>query len=566
MRAFEVKQDRCRVCLKCMQVCPIHAVELQDGAVRVEDSRCVNCGLCYQHCPHGAIDWEDQTGMVREFIRAGRKVIFSFDPAIYGLLPEGVLMEQMAAAVKKLGACGAADASEAAAAVASEYGRLIRERHSENFILTHCPVVRNLVEQHWPELLEDLIPVTSPMIAHGRMLKRDFPNAAVVYVTVCAACTLEMRDVRHSTEINAVLTWPQLQAWLRAEGIAPAACEAEPLLGESGGKGKLGALPGGMLEPLRDYADPGAYRCLAAQGMNACKSALKAMRSGQLHRCILDLSACEGGCMGGAAGGLDLVDCYTKGLPLGMEASAAKMPEPDIRGIAMATPAISRFGIPFDPDEVQIQAMLNHIGVGNPQKQADCGRCGFPTCRERAKAILWGRDNVNLCINAVEEAMRGVYRQLYDQLPLAVLLVDDTQKVVGFNREAAGIFLLRENEEKYIFELMDPGDFQYVMNTGLPIRSRQIDLPEFFMKAEVQLVPLKSLGLVAGIFRDITDQENREAERLSARLESVDIAQKLIEKQMTVAQEIAFLLGETTAETKVTLNQLKQRIMEEDEV
>ena len=232
----------------------------------------------------------------------------------------------------------------------------------------------------------------------------------------------------------------------------------------------------------------------------------------------------------------------------------------------MATPAISRFGIPFDPDEVQIQAMLNHIGVGNPQKQADCGRCGFPTCRERAKAILWGRDNVNLCINAVEEAMRGVYRQLYDQLPLAVLLVDDTQKVVGFNREAAGIFLLRENEEKYIFELMDPGDFQYVMNTGLPILNRQIDLPEFYMKAELQLVPLKSLGLVAGIFRDITDQENREAERLSARLESVDIAQKLIEKQMTVAQEIAFLLGETTAETKVTLNQLKQRIMEEDEV
>ena len=566
MRAFEIKTDQCRVCLRCMQLCPIHAIELRDGQIQVEDSRCVNCGLCYQHCPHKAIVWSDQTPQVKGFLQANRKVIFSFDPVIRSLLPEGVTLEQLASAVQKLGVWECADASEAAVAVASEYGRLIQARNEDNLILTRCPVVRNLVEQHWPELLSCLIPVASPMIAHGRMLKRDFTSAAVVHVTACAARSKEMTDVRHSTEINGVLTWPQLSKWLEAEHIDPAACGEEPLLGESGGKGQLSALPGGMLELLGDYADLHDYRCLNVEGMNACKAALKAMRTGQLHHCILDLSACQGGCMGGPAGGLDLVDCYAKGLPLGMAAAAEPETPVDLHGIAMSTPAISRFGTPFDPDEAQIQAMLNHIGVGNPRKQADCGRCGFPTCRARATAILWGRDNVNLCIKAVEEAMQGVYQQLYEQLPMAILLVDETQKVVGFNAEAASMFMLHSEAEKYIFEIMDPGDFQYVLNTGLSIANRRIDIPEIFMKAEAQFVPLKELGLVAGLFRDITAEEASEAQRQQARLESVDIAQRLIEKQMTVAQQIAFLLGETTAETKVSLNQLKQRILEEDKV
>ena len=244
---------------------------------------------------------------------------------------------------------------------------------------------------------------------------------------------------------------------------------------------------------------------------------------------------------------------------------ASDTPVPDLNRLPMSTPAISRFGIPFNPDETQIQAMLNHIGVGNPRKQANCGRCGFPTCRDRAKAILWGRDNVNLCINAVEEAMRGIYRHLYENLPVAAVLVDETQKIVSFNQEAASLFLLRAEDEKYIFELMDPGDFQYVLSIGLPVRNRRYDLPELYLRVEAQIVPLKELNMAMGLFRDVTAEEQNEAIRQSARLQSADMAQQLIEKQMTVAQQIAFLLGETTAETKVTLNQLKQRILEEDE-
>ena len=137
---------------------------------------------------------------------------------------------------------------------------------------------------------------------------------------------------------------------------------------------------------------------------------------------------------------------------------------------------------------------------------------------------------------------------------------------MGWNQAAKSLFSHRLEEEQYIFELMDPGDFQYVMNTGMAVRNRRVNIPDGHMTLKIDVVPLKDQGLVLGLLRDITAEETAEAERLTSRLQSVEIAQSLIDKQMNVAQQIAFLLGETTAETKVTLNQLKKRIIDEGEL
>ena len=231
----------------------------------------------------------------------------------------------------------------------------------------------------------------------------------------------------------------------------------------------------------------------------------------------------------------------------------------------MSNPAIARGVGAVTFDEAQIQEMLYHIGVGNPRQQKNCGACGFDTCRARAEAILMHQENVSLCRQVVQEAKQDVYSVLYEHLPMAAILVDETQKVVGLNEEACSLFSIQPDQEKYIFELMDPGDFQYVLDTGLSIQNRRMDIPEIFMRVEVNLVPLKELKMVLGLFRDVTEEEEKEASQQQSRLQSVEMAQKVIEKQMTVAQQIAFLLGETTAETKVTLNQLKRRILGEEE-
>ena len=205
--------------------------------------------------------------------------------------------------------------------------------------------------------------------------------------------------------------------------------------------------------------------------------------------------------------------------------------------------------------------MLCHIGVGNSRQQKDCGKCGYATCRQRAEAILLHKEPVSICRQVVKDTRQDVYSVLYENMPVAAMLVDETQKIVDFNQEAGSLFSMQKGQEKYIFEIMDPGDVQYVLGTGLAIRGKRIDIPELFLRVEASFMPLKSLGMVLGLFQDVTQEETEEEAQQQSRLQSVEMAQKVIDKQMMVAQQIAYLLGETTAETKVTLNQLKTRIM-----
>ena len=292
---------------------------------------------------------------------------------------------------------------------------------------------------------------------------------------------------------------------------------------------------------------------------------LEELKKGELKDCIIEMNACDGGCVGGTDGVRP--DSRGQGrfaATLAVRdyvAEHGKEPCFNVTGVAMANPTIDFSVEPYAPGEEDIREMLCHIGVGNSRQQKDCGKCGYASCRQRAEAILLHKEPVSICRQVVKDTRQDVYSVLYENMPVAAMLVDETQKIVDFNQEAGSLFSMQKGQEKYIFEIMDPGDVQYVLGTGLAIRGRRIDIPELFLRVEASLMPLKSLGMVLGLFQDVTQEETEEEAQQQSRLQSVEMAQKVIDKQMMVAQQIAYLLGETTAETKVTLNQLKQRIM-----
>ena len=73
----------------------------------------------------------------------------------------------------------------------------------------------------------------------------------------------------------------------------------------------------------------------------------------------------------------------------------------------------------------------------------------------------------------------------------------------------------------------------------------------------------KDYHLLISIMRDVTDEENEREKKESISRQTVEIADKVVDKQMRIVQEIASLLGETAAETKIALTKLKESISDE---
>ena len=149
--------------------------------------------------------------------------------------------------------------------------------------------------------------------------------------------------------------------------------------------------------------------------------------------------------------------------------------------------------------------------------------------------------------------------------PEIVLIVDSAFQIIEFNKRAEDVFGINKSEavNKMIFEIMDASDFEQVLDDHLSIKRKKIHLSGLGLVLLENIIYIDEMDAMLAIFQDITDEEVEMERQLQMRMDTVDIAQQVIDKQMTVAQEIAGLLGETTAETKVILTQLRDSMMKE---
>jgi len=110
---------------------------------------------------------------------------------------------------------------------------------------------------------------------------------------------------------------------------------------------------------------------------------------------------------------------------------------------------------------------------------------------------------------------------------------------------------------------MDSGAFLTVYTSGNPIQNQRVYLAEYQRYVEQTVVHDKDSHLLIGILRDVTDEEIQKEKKEKISRQTMEVADKVVEKQMRIVQEIASLLGETAAETKIALAKLKESIADE---
>ena len=205
------------------------------------------------------------------------------------------------------------------------------------------------------------------------------------------------------------------------------------------------------------------------------------------------------------------------------------------------------------------------IGKIKKDDELNCGSCGYDTCRDKAIAVYQGKAELYMCLPYISEMAQSLSNVTLNVTPNYIIAVNEDMKIKEFNLAAQKLFKISRNDalNKYLFDFIDPSDFVKVFETQKDIRKKKVRYENLGITIMQTIVYVKDQKIAMGILKNITEEEENVEKMYNLKLDTVNMAQNVINKQMRVAQEIASLLGETTAETKVTLNKLKKLIINE---
>lgn len=564
MSIIGLQKANCKNCYKCVKVCPVKSIKVENEQAKIIDNACILCGRCLSECPQNAKTLHSDLEKVKGFIKAGETVVVSLAPAYPGSF-EFQKPGQMVTALKKLGFAEVSETSEGAAYVTAEYAALIEQNTMKNIITTCCPSINRLLELYYPELVEEMAPVVAPMIAHARLLKQSIgKNIRVVFIGPCISKKDEAADIRHDTDVDAVLTFDDLAAWLTEEEITVDGCEEGDFLNASSKIVRMYPVTNGILETLRACGGEGNYHLMSVDGVAECMDLFEAMKRGDVDHCFIEVNACKGSCVNGPAKAKDSTARFTSAIKVERYARSDADCYPDIT----EKPALSKKF--FDrsphealPDESVIRSILSKIGKETPEQELNCGACGYSSCRQKAIAVYQNRAELTMCMPYMKERAESLSNYVLSETPNITLIVDSDLNIIEFNAAAEVCFKIsrREALEKGLYELIDASDFQFVFETKQSITDKKVHYREYGITTEQSIIYIEKENIAMGIFKDITKDERELENRYHLRVETMEMAQKVIDKQMVAAQQIASLLGETTAETKVTLTKLKNMIV-----
>ena len=218
------------------------------------------------------------------------------------------------------------------------------------------------------------------------------------------------------------------------------------------------------------------------------------------------------------------------------------------------------------PTEIEIRKILNEMGKTTKIKELNCGSCGYNTCREKAIAIYNNKANITMCLPYLSERAESFSDTVISNTPNAIIVIDEELNIQLFNQAACELFNIKNSNEvigESIIKYLDPEKFIKAMYDHINTKDEKIYLPEYQKHVMQSVVYDKNYHIIMSIMKDITEEEKQKELKEKISKNSIEITDKVIEKQMRVVQEIASLLGETTAETKVALTNLKETLKNE---
>lgn len=354
-----IDKSKCIKCGKCKAECPydaigkkirpcsiacgVKAIESDEyGRAKINQDKCLSCGMCMVSCPFGAIADKSQIFQLIRCMKNGGEVVAEIAPAYVGQFGEEATPDKIYAALLKLGFSHvyevALGADIGAVTEAHDYVYHVVKGDLPFLLTSCCPAWSMLAKKQFPEIIDSVSTELTPMVATARSIKKDQPNAKVVFIGPCAAKKLEAMRKTVRSDVDFVITFEELDAMFEARGIDPNRIESNGHLHNATGAGRGYAVAGGVANAIenciREYYPDVEVKIEHAEGLEECKKALLLAKAGKKNGYLIEGMGCPGGCVAGA-GTLLNVPKAKKEIQKIVSDSTRKLPPKELRKIEL---------------------------------------------------------------------------------------------------------------------------------------------------------------------------------------------------------------------------------------
>lgn len=442
-------RERCRLCYTCVRECPSKAIRIAAGQAEVLTDRCIGCGNCVRVCSQNAKQVLGGIEATATLLRSAERVAAIVAPSFPAEFVE-IDCEYFVGMLRSLGFPLVHEVAFGADLVANEYAKLLKECPERRFVSTTCPAIIGFVERYHPDLVPALAPIVSPMIASARALRRIYgADLRIVFIGPCIAKKGEALSAGVKGEVDAVLTFIELEQMLRQHAIKPESVTPSDFDPPHAGMGTLFPISRGMLQAAQIGEDLLSADVVAADGRSEFVEALKEFEGGDLEVRLLEVLSCNGCIMGpGISNPAPLFNRRARVSRFAQQRMKdfdrkrwheywVTLSDLDLRrGFTARDQRVSR------PSQEELLAILERLGKLMPEDELNCGACGYETCREHAVAIYKGLAESEMCLPYTIEQLKKTCGDLEvsnQRLASTQEALMQSEKLASMGQLAAGI-------------------------------------------------------------------------------------------------------------------------------
>ncbi|NLB42362.1 MAG: 4Fe-4S binding protein, partial [Clostridiales bacterium] len=492
---LQLKKSNCKNCYKCIRHCPVKSIRFSDNQANILEEDCIQCGQCFVNCPQNAKEIRKDTGRAKELLASPRPVYASIAPSFVANY-EGVNIQTMEKALKKLGFKGVEETAIGATIVKKQYDQMILENQQDVIISSCCHSVNTLIQKYYPEALKYLAHVLSPMQAHCVKIKKEHPDAYTVFIGPCISKKAEADQ--YEGIVDCVLTFEELTEWLKDENVSFDPVHED----EKIGRARLFPTPGGIIRSMDCSRKDYSY--ITIDGTENCIHALEDIISGKISKCFIEMSACSGSCIGGPA--MDKAHRITVSDYLAVNHYAGEIDFP----VIMPNEKELSKEISYQNRQVQmpgndaINEILLLMGKPTAEQELNCGSCGYNTCRDKAIAVYLGKADLTMCLPHLKEKAESFSDNIINNTPNGIMVLNEDLEIQQINAAACRMMNIKSTHDiltKPIVDILDPIEYITVLQSGKGSYDKQIYLPQYKKYIKETIIHDKNYHIIISIMR-----------------------------------------------------------------